>query len=80
MPERGVSRARSQATLRALQREGSAAASPEAIGRQTRLNARKRGKASLQRAAEKAARTMGPQARGSAAKKAARTRARRAGG
>ena len=48
---------RSQASLRALQREGSAAASHEAISKQTKASARQRGSADLHRAAVKAART-----------------------
>jgi hypothetical protein len=49
--------ARSRATLGALKREGSAAASPEALSRHAKSSARQRGSASLHRAAEKAART-----------------------
>ena len=69
---------RSRAVRKALEREGSAAASHEAISRQARASARKRGSAALHRAAEKAVRTKGPVERREAARKAARTRARRA--
>jgi hypothetical protein len=48
---------RSRATLRALRREGHAAASKPALARQARSAARKRGSASLRTAAKKAART-----------------------
>jgi hypothetical protein len=48
---------RSRATLQALKREGSQAASPEALSRHARSSARTRGHADLSRAARKAART-----------------------
>jgi len=48
---------RSQASERALRREGSTAASKTALARQTRASARKRGHADLSMAAKKAART-----------------------
>jgi Family of unknown function (DUF6496) len=67
---------RSRATLGALKREGSAAASHEAISRQVKRSARQRGAASLRRAAQKAVRTKGVAGRKRAAAKAALTRAR----
>ena len=48
---------RSRATLKALQRENSVAASPEALSRQTRTAARKRSPAEKSASAKKAART-----------------------
>lgn len=48
---------RSRATLGALQHEGTAAASHQALSRQAHASARKRGSANLHKAAEKAART-----------------------
>ena len=54
---RPPSRRRSRATTRALQREGSAAASSEALARQARGAAARRGSASRRRSARKAART-----------------------
>ena len=48
---------RSQATIRALKRESSAAASPEALSQQTRTAARKRTAAARSASAKKAART-----------------------
>ena len=48
---------RSRATTRALKREGSAAASHQALSRQARSSARKRGPANLKKAARMAART-----------------------
>ncbi|HYW42796.1 MAG TPA: DUF6496 domain-containing protein [Bryobacteraceae bacterium] len=48
---------RSRASLRALKREGTAAASHEALSRQAHGSARRRGSANLKRAARKAART-----------------------
>ena len=70
---------RSRATRQALEREGSAAASHEALSRQARASARKRGAGSLQQAARKAVRTKGPEELHDAAVKAARTRSRHAG-
>jgi hypothetical protein len=49
--------ARSKATHRALEREGSAGASHRALSRHAKSSARQRGRASLRRAAQKAART-----------------------
>ena len=70
------SRRRSQATTRALKREGHAAASPRALSRQAHSAAAKRSATSRSAAARKAARTKGPARRSAAAKKAARTRRR----
>ena len=66
---------RSRATLGALKREGSAAGSHEALSRQARGSARRRGSESLSAAARKAVRTKGAEGRHEAAVKAARTRA-----
>ena len=66
---------RSRATLQALKREGTEAASHEALSRHARTSARQRGSESLHRAAEKAVRTKGAAGRHDAAIKAARTRA-----
>jgi Family of unknown function (DUF6496) len=49
--------ARSQATLKALKREGTAAASHLALSREAHASARQRGPAKLKQAAQKAART-----------------------
>jgi Family of unknown function (DUF6496) len=51
------SRKRANSSLRALRREGSASASPDALSRFAKASARKRGSASRQRAAAKAAPT-----------------------
>ena len=51
------SRKRANSSLRALRREGSASASPDARSRFAKASARKRGSASRQRAAAKAAQT-----------------------
>ena len=48
---------RSRTSLRALKREGTAAASHEALSRQAHSSAQRRGSANLKRAARKAART-----------------------
>lgn len=72
---------RGQATLEALEREGSAAASPAALARQARSAAQQRTPAERSAAARKAAQTKGEAGRSAAARKAAKTRAaRRAGG
>src|SRR5262245_28721957 len=65
---------RSRATTRALQREGRRAGSREALSRQTKTAARRRGHADLKKAARKAAATKGPEGRQAAARKAAATR------
>ncbi|HEX4084032.1 MAG TPA: DUF6496 domain-containing protein [Chthoniobacteraceae bacterium] len=54
---RTPSRKRSQATTRALKREGQAAASPKALSRQTHATAAKRTRAQRSASAKKAART-----------------------
>jgi len=56
-----VSRKRSRATITALQREGTEAVSPQALSRQAKASARKRGPESRSRAAQKAARTRSKQ-------------------
>ena len=66
---------RSRATLKALECEGTAAASHEALSRQARGSARRRGSENLSAAAQKAVRTKGAEGRREAAVKAARTRA-----
>jgi hypothetical protein len=71
--------ARSLATRRALEREGSAAASHEALSRQAHRSARRRGRANRRKAAVKAVRTKGAAGRQNAAVKAARTRSWHAG-
>lgn len=76
-----VSRRRAKATLEALQREGSVAASPAALARQGRAAARQRTPAERSAAARKGAETKGATGRSAAARKAAQTRAaRRTGG
>jgi Family of unknown function (DUF6496) len=69
---------RSRAGVKALQREGRAAASPAALARQAKEAARRRGPTARRRAAQKAVRTKCPSGRKRAAQKAARTRKRRA--
>ena len=65
---------RSRGVLRGLKREGREAASPEAIGRQARVSARRRGAASRHRAAQRAVRPKGTTGLRQAARKAARSR------
>ena len=72
-----VSSRRSRATTRALEREGSGAASHEALSDQAHRSARARGRSSRSSAAHKATRTKGPKGRKAAARKAARTRSAR---
>ena len=72
---REPSRRRSRAVHRALEREGSAAATPAALSHQARSSAAKRTAKARSLSAEKAARTKGPRRRREAARKAARTRA-----
>jgi len=67
---------RSRAVHRALEREGRAAASSEALSRHAKVSARQRGTAALRKAAQQAVRTKGARGRSEAARKAARTRAR----
>jgi len=74
-PGRAASPTRSRATTKALQREGEAAASPQALSRQAHASARSRSAASRHQAAEKAVRTKGKAGLRTAARKAARTRA-----
>ena len=56
-PKKGVSRTRSRATRRALEREGRTAASPKALARQAKSVAKRRGRAARSASARKAART-----------------------
>jgi hypothetical protein len=72
-----VSKTRSQARVKALQKESTAAASPKALSQQTRSAAGKRSAADRSASAKKAAATKGPRERSAAAKKAAKTRAGR---
>lgn len=72
-----TSSSRSRATLKALEREGHAAASKTALARQARSSARKRSASSRRASARQAVRTKGPALRRAAAKKAAATRRRR---
>ena len=65
---------RSRATTRALEREGSAAASKPALARQAKAAASQRSAGERSAAAQKAVRTKGPAERSAAARKAARTR------
>jgi hypothetical protein len=76
-PKRKPSAKRKQATKRALKREGTAAASTEALSRQAKQAAKRRTAGERSAAAKKAAQTKGVAGRRRAAKKAARTRARR---
>jgi hypothetical protein len=75
-PSEKPSPTRSRATIGALKREGSEAASHTALSRQAHRSARTRGSADLKKAAQKAVRTKGPEGRSQAARKAARTRQR----
>jgi len=70
-----VSKTRSQAREKALQKEGTAAASHKALSQQARSAAQKRSATDRSAAAKKASATKGPRERSAAAKKAARTRA-----
>jgi hypothetical protein len=76
-PKGRPSKTRSKATTRALKREGTSAASHEALSRQTKSAAKGRTASERSAAAKKAARTKGPAGRQAAARKAARTRAAR---
>ena len=71
---RPPSKRRSRAAKSALKREGHAAGSREALAKQARRTAARRGPKARSAAAKKAARTKGPAKRSAAAKKAARTR------
>jgi hypothetical protein len=68
---------RARATKKALKREGSSAASHQALSRQAKTAARKRTAGAKSAAAKKAVRTKGAAGRSAAAKKAAATRKRR---
>ena len=74
--KRKPSATRSRATLRALKREGRAAASPKSLSQQGHRAARKRSSASRHQAAVKAVRTKGKAGLKQAARKAANTRVR----
>jgi hypothetical protein len=69
---------RKRAATKALQREGTLAASPRSLAKQARSAARRRPASARSAAAKKAAQTKGPTRRSAAAKKAARTRAKKA--
>ena len=71
-----VSKTRSQAREKALKKEGTKAASHEALSKQARSAASNRSAAERSAAAKQAARTKGPAKRSAAARKAARTRAK----
>jgi len=71
-----VSRTRSQATEKALKKEGTSAASPQALSRQAKSAAANRTAADRSAAAKQASDTKGASQRSAAAKKAARTRAK----
>ena len=71
------SRRRGRAVLGALKRERHGAASHDALARQAKRAARKRGPTARRRAAAKAVRTKGAAGRKASARKAARTRQRR---
>jgi hypothetical protein len=70
----GSTAKRSQATLKALKREGNAAASRSALSRQARQAAGRRSGSERSAAARSASRTKGASGRSAAARKAARTR------
>ena len=72
-----VSRRRSRAITGALRREKHGAASRQALARQAKASARRRGAAARSSAARRASKTKGAARRSAAAKKAARTRARK---
>jgi hypothetical protein len=73
-PKRPPSARRSRAIHRALEREGTSAASHAALSRQARSAARQRTAGERSAAAEKAAETKGPAKRHAAAMKAVRTK------
>src|SRR5216117_3852388 len=77
-PKRKPSAKRSRAVHRALEREGTSAASHTALSKQAHAAARQRTAGERSAAAKKAARTKGPAKRSRAARKAARTRAAQA--
>jgi len=74
-PGRPASARRKSATVRALKREGRAAASREALSSQARAASARRSPAARSAASRKASPTKGAPVRRAAAKKAARTRA-----
>lgn len=67
---------RSRAVHRALEHEGTEAASPKALSKQAKSAARRRSAGERSAAAQKAARTKGPAKRRAAARKAVRTKGR----
>ena len=69
---------RSRGRLEVLRREGTGAASHEALSKQAKSAAKQRGPARRQHAAQKAVRTKGHEGLSAAARKAARTRKRAA--
>lgn len=73
-----ISRTRSRARVKALQREPTSTVSRKALSKQATRAAKKRSPSARSEAAKRAARTKGPRERSVAAKKAARTRKRRA--
>src|SRR5262249_35815046 len=73
-----VSKRRSQAATKALQREGKSAASRRALSSQTRIAARRRSPRERHEAAVKAVRTKAPQVLREAARKASETRSQNA--
>ena len=74
-----ISKTRSEVRIRALKRESTAAASHDALSRQTHTAAQKRTSDERSEAAIKAAQTKGAAGRSVAAKKGAQTRRRNAG-
>ena len=75
-PKRAPSRKRSRAIHEALEREGTGAASHEALSQQAKSAAKRRTAGERSAAAKKAAKTKGPAKRRAAAKKAAKTKGR----
>src|SRR5205809_6626464 len=75
---RKPSRTRSRAIIGALKREGTSAASHQAVSRQAKRAARRRGAADRSRAARKAVHSRTHAQRSASARKAARTRAQHA--
>ncbi len=74
-PARAKSSAkRSRASLKALKREGTDAASPRALAKQAHAAAGRRSESQRSASARQAVRTKGPAERSAAARKAARTR------
>ena len=69
---------RARASERALQREGSAAASPQALAEHAHAAASRRSASQRSESARRAAKTKGPRKRAAAARKAAHTREARA--